>query len=146
MNSSKQEQWRREGMAFCIRFLEEHDGDVEALKREIERRGAYGIPISVSRADEERFCEGVKHSCLDSVLVLTLVTLHDAFGFGRERLNRFKTLFNTKSECLAENYATWNDEIAILEQECGLKMNIRWFGGDPTAGVDPMDCTRGNHT
>ena len=36
----KLEQARREGMSFCVRYLEENDNDVAKLKEEVEKRGA----------------------------------------------------------------------------------------------------------
>ena len=51
---TKEERWRMEGMAFCLRYLDEHDNDVEGMKKEIKRRGAGSIPLALSKADENR--------------------------------------------------------------------------------------------
>lgn len=119
-------------MAFCIRYLESHNNDVESLKKEIKRRGAYGIPISISQAEERNWMDRARMNSVDTVLILSLITLHDEFKFGTKRLNRFKERMNLKAECLAEDYTTWDDQIKILADECGLDLSIRWLGEDPT--------------
>ncbi len=120
-------------MGFCIRWLEEHDNDVESLKEELKRRGAYHIPLTISKAEEEAFVEKVKANCLDTILILSLISLRDEFQFGAQRLNRFKTAFNDYADSLTNDYVTWNDIIQALADECGLELGIRWNGKDPTA-------------
>ena len=73
----------------------------------------------------QEFTDNAKNMMLDTILILASVTLHDEFGFGRERLNRFKKRFNFKAECIGENYTDWNDQISILKEECGLEYSIR---------------------
>ena len=126
------EQARREGMSFCMRYLEEHDNDVSKLKEEVEKRGAYNIPVGLAKADADDFAGRVRHNVLDTVLVMSLLVLHDEFDFGTKRLNRFKARFNEKSECLDDGLTTWDDTLSILKDECGMELNIRWNGGDPS--------------
>lgn len=64
-------------------------------------------------------------TCLDTILIMSLVTLHDEFGFGTERLNRFKKRFNLKSQTIAGGYETWQGMKDILLEECGMKLEIR---------------------
>lgn len=123
MSKSKEEQARREGMSYALRYAREHG--LDALESELKRRGAYNIPIRISNAELKEFTKNAKEMMLDTVLILTSVTLHDEFGFGRERLNRFKKRFNFKAECIGENYTDWNDQISILKEECGLEYSIR---------------------
>lgn len=132
MGKRKEEMYRREGMDFCIRFLESHDNDVEALKKELERRGAYHIPCSVSKQEEDNFIMRAKQNILDTVLVLSLIVLRDEFDYGTKRLARFIDRFNEKSDCLEGDWTTWNDQLKILEDECDLHLQIRWMGEDPT--------------
>ena len=51
--------------------------------------------------------------------------LHEKFGFGRTRLDRFIHEFNFQAECLMDDYFTWEDQIEVLRKECGLDLNIR---------------------
>lgn len=54
------------------------------------------------------------------------VMLHDEFGFGHDRLNRFKERFNFKAECIGDSFTDWQDQIEILREECGLEYSIRF--------------------
>jgi len=126
---TKEERWRMEGMAFCLRYLNEHDNDVEGLKREIKRRGAGSIPLALSRADENRFCKAVRENCLDTVLIMTLAVLHDTFGFGRIRANRFKAAFNRAAELLQDDCINWTEIRKGLEEQLGIVIGIRWANG-----------------
>ena len=128
----QREEGRREGMSYAVRFLENHNDDVEALKFDVKARGAHNIPVGIDKADVDEFSERVKRSILDSVLVMSLLVLHDEFDFGTKRLNQFKARFNEKADCLQGNYTTWEDTLAILQDECGMQLSIRWNGEDPT--------------
>lgn len=86
---------------------------------------AYNIPVRIDDKALQEFTDNAKSMMLDTILILASVTLHDEFGFGRERLNRFKKRFNFKAECIGENYTDWNDQISILKEECGLEYSIR---------------------
>ena len=126
---TKEERWRMEGMAFCLRYLDEHNNDVEGMKREIKRRGAGSIPLALSKADENRFCKAVRENCLDTVLIMTLAVLHDTFGFGRIRANRFKAAFNRAAEYLQDDCINWTELRQGIEQRLGMKLGIRWANG-----------------
>ena len=126
---TKEERWRMEGMTFCLRYLDEHGNDVDGMKREIKRRGAGSIPLALSKADENRFCKAVRENCLDTVLIMTLAVLHDAFGFGRIRANRFKAAFNQAAEYLQDDCINWTELRRGIEQRLGMKLGIRWANG-----------------
>lgn len=121
--ASKEELARREGMSYALRYAKEHG--LEALEEDLKRRQAYNIPIRISNKELQSFTDNTKNMILDTVLILASVTLHDEFGFGRERLERFVKRFNFKAECIGEDYTDWKDQIAILKEECGLEYSIR---------------------
>ena len=121
--TSKEELARREGMAYALRYAREHS--LDALESDLKKRGAYNIPIRISDKDLKVFTDNAKNMMLDTVLILTSVTLHDEFGFGKKRLERFRARFNFKAECIGENFTDWQDQIDILREECGLEYGIR---------------------
>ena len=102
MSSSKEEIARREGMSYALRYAKEHGFD--ELEKELKYRGAYEIPFKISNNDLQKFTDNAKNMMLDTVLILASMTLHDEFGFGRERLQRFIKRFNFKAECIGEGY------------------------------------------
>lgn len=121
--TSKEEQARREGMSYALKYAKENG--IEALESELKRRGAYNIPIRISDKDLKAFTDNAKMMLLDTVLILTSMTLHDEFGFGKERLQRFIERFNFKAECIGDDYTTWQDQIDTLKEECGLEYQLR---------------------
>lgn len=120
---SKEEQARREGMSYALKYAREHG--LDALEEELKLRGAYNIPIRINKKELQEFTNNTKAMILDTVLILTSVTLHDEFGFGKKRLEQFIDRFNTKAECIGEEYTDWQDQIDILREECGLEYQLR---------------------
>lgn len=121
--TSKEEQARREGMSYALRYAKEHG--LEALEQDLKKRGAYNIPIRISDKELKEFTDNAKTMLLDTVLILSSMTLHDEFGFGKERLSRFIERFNQKAECIGEDYTSWQDQIDILKEECGIEFQLR---------------------
>lgn len=52
--------------------------------------------------------------------MMACMTLHDEYGFGFDRMNRFINRFNSKTECLVEGYVNWKDMQETIKQESGL--------------------------
>lgn len=130
---NQKEECRKEGLSFAIDFLDKHNGDVEALREEAKKRGAYNIPLALNKSDADDFSNKVKSAVLDSVLVLSLLVLHDEFDFGTKRLDRFKARFNEKADCFNKGYSSWDETLGILKNECGMELELNFVGGDPTA-------------
>lgn len=122
--TSKEEQARREGMSYALRVAKEKG--IDGLEEELKRRQAYNIPIRISNKELQEFTDNAKNMMLDTILILASVTLHDEFGFGHDRLNRFKERFNFKAECIGDDFTDWQDQIDILKEECGLEYSIRF--------------------
>ena len=123
MSRNKEEQARMEGMAQALRIAKERG--VEGLEADLKMRNITGLPCAVSRAAMDECIMNIKYNVVDTFTILVAYTLHEKFGFGRERLGRFIEAFNFQAECLDEDYCTWEDQIEILRQECGLELNIR---------------------
>lgn len=119
----KEEVCRREGMAYALKIAREKG--VDALEEECKFRGATQIPLSVSRKACDEVITKIKMNTIDTVSILSAMTLRDEFGFGKKRIGQFAKRFSDKAECIMDNYATWEDQIAILKEECGLDFNIR---------------------
>lgn len=122
--TSKEEQARLQGMSYALKVAKEKG--IDGLEEELKRRQAYNIPIRISNKELQAFTDNAKNMMLDTILILASVTLHDEFGFGHDRLNRFKERFNFKAECIGDSFTDWQDQIAILKEECGLEYSIRF--------------------
>lgn len=119
----KEEVARRNGMAYALRIAKEKG--IEGLEEEIKYRNITEIPIAIKRDKLNECIENIKLNTIDTILVLSAVTLRDEFGFGKERLARFIERFNLKTDCLVGDYCTWDDLRQNLEEECGIKLSIR---------------------
>lgn len=129
---TKEERWRMEGMSFCMRLLDESGGDVEALRKELKRRGALGIPIGVTERQTREFVDGTKKNVLTTVTLLTIAILHDTFGFGSVRVARFIEAFNDAAELLQDDCINWQELQQGIAARLGNVRGITWIGGMPT--------------
>ena len=119
----KEEQARREGMAYALRIAKEKG--IDALEEDLKMRNAIGLPVGVDRKALNQFTENVKFNTVDTMVILMAVTLHDEFGFGEKRVQRAIDRFMFKANCLDEDYTTWQEQIEILKEECGIDTFIR---------------------
>lgn len=119
----KLERARQEGMSYALEVAKKKG--IEGLEEELRMRGVTGIPIGVSRSAVDKVMENIKKQTLDTVNILTAMTLHDEFGFGKARIERFRERFDFKTECLMKDYVTWLDMIDTLKKETGLEYSIR---------------------
>lgn len=123
MSKSKEEQARREGMSYALRYAKEYG--IEALEEDLKKRAAYNIPVGIDKKALEQFSANVKNMTCDTFLVLTLVTLHDLYGFGHTRLQRFQELFDFKASCFEGDFTNWQMQLDILKEECDIEIEIR---------------------
>ena len=119
----KEEQARREGMAYALRIAKEKG--IDALEEDLKMRNAIGLPVGVDRKALNQFTENVKFNTVDTMVILMAVTLHDEFGFGEKRVQRAIDRFMLKANCLDEDYTTWQEQIEILKEELGIELSIR---------------------
>lgn len=120
---SKEERLRLEGMAQAYRIAQAKG--IEGLKQDIEMRKATGIPVGVSQSAVDESISKLKENTIDTVRILAAMTLRDRFNFGKTRLERFVEYFNLKTECLEENFVTWEDMTKALKEETGITFEIR---------------------
>ena len=123
MSRNKEEQARMEGMAQALRIAKAKG--IDGLEADLKMRNITGLPCAISRAAMDECIMNIKYNVVDTFTILVAYTLHEKFGFGKTRLNRFIHDFNFQAECLDEDYCTWEDQIEILRQECGLDLSIR---------------------
>ena len=117
---SKEEIARREGMAYALRIAKEKG--IEALEEDLKMRNAINLPCRVSKADLDKFSENVKYNIVFYIKILMAVTMHDEFGFGNKRIKQMFKRFDLKAECLADDYTTWDEQVSIIAEECGIDM------------------------
>lgn len=121
---NKEMQARSEGMAYALRIAREKG--IEELEKEIKFRNLTGISLNLSRKDLNQASEKIKEMTMDTFTILTVAVLHDEFGFGEKRCQRFIDRMNQKADCLIDDFCTWDDYIRTIKDELNLNLQIRW--------------------
>ena len=127
-SDKKIHEYRMSGAAWILDIAQRYGID-EAVK-ELKQSNAEFIPLEVSHEELEACTKRIKNNVIDSICLLSAVTLRDEFDFGRSRLNRFIDRFNSKAECLADDDVSWADMRQTMREECGLDFNWRREEGE----------------
>lgn len=117
------ENGRLSGLEMALRIAEK-DG-IEALRKEVKFRGAKGINTPYSAKELGEASDKIKKRTFDTMLAISIATLHDEFGFGKKRLEVFKERMTLKTECLMDDLCSWDDYIQMIREETGVELEIR---------------------
>ena len=93
---NKEEQWRREGMAYALKVARERG--IDGLAQELKFRNCTQLPANITVRAMEECITNIKNQTIDTVIVLMAATLHDEFGFGEKRVQKAIDRFNSKAE------------------------------------------------
>lgn len=113
---------REDGMYLALKIVRE--GGLEALEKEIRFRNITGIKTSFAMKEIEGATQEIKNNTIDTVTCLAVHTLHDEFGFGKERAARFMERFQEKTSCLIHELVFWGD-IVEENKKMGIETKIR---------------------
>lgn len=129
MNKMREyERGREDGLDLAYRIVQH--GGIEALKKELKFRGATGIKTSLAAKDLGKAGEAIKEMTLDTITILALAVLHDDFGFGEKRCQKFMDGMDRGAQFLVEDLATWPDYIESIKEQMGIDVTIRWNNED----------------
>lgn len=59
------------------------------------------------------------------MLTIAMYTLHDKYGFGNKRLERFMDHVNETLDYINDDYITMNDIQEVLKDECQIEVQNR---------------------
>lgn len=133
MNKMKEyERGREDGLDLAYRIVQQ--GGIEALKKELKFRGVTGIKTSLAAKDLGKALgkarEAIKEMTLDTITILALAVLHDDFGFGEKRCQKFMDGMDRGAQYLVDDLATWPDYIESIKEQMGIDVTIRWNDED----------------
>lgn len=80
-------QGRTEGMELALRIAK--DKGIEELEKEVRFRQKTGISLNVTRQELNKASDKIKEMTLDTFTLLSVAALHDVFGFGKQRCERY---------------------------------------------------------
>lgn len=125
MNKMREyERGREDGLDLALRIVRE--GGLEALEKEIRFRGVTGIRTSLASKDLDKASRKIKEMTLDTFTILSIAALHDEFGFGEKRINRFMRKLEEGAEYLMDDLATWQDYIDSIKEQLNIHLEVRW--------------------
>lgn len=124
----KEDRYRFDGMDYALRIAKKDGG--EGLEKEIKKRGITGISINLSHKEMERATENMRNMMFDTFMCFTLGILHDEFGIGPERAQRFIDKFLEGVELMDQGVITWQQIIDNTYEVLGKKMEIRYNDKD----------------
>lgn len=125
MNKMREyERGREDGLLLAQRIVRE--GGIGALDKEIKFRGCTGIHTSLASKDLDVASQKIKEMALDVFLVLGIAALHDCFGFGQKRCQRWKDKIDEGADIILDDMATWKDYTDSIKEELNLDLEVRW--------------------
>lgn len=112
------------GMEYALRRIRETS--IEEFEREMKWRNENGISLPLTQQTINEGSWKIKARTIDTTLCMAMLVLHDEFGFGKAKLERFRERFNLKTSCMGDDMVSWGDFRKILRDECGIEMEIRF--------------------
>ena len=118
---SKEEQARLEGIGYAIRYLEQGH-TLEDLQKEARIRGAYNIPVAVSKKDMRILSDRITDIVLSKAMDLSCFVLRTEWDFGSVRVARFRSQMNDAAKDMNKgNLFGWDDVDYLIEKELGIE-------------------------
>ena len=108
---------REDGLLMALDIVKK-DG-VEALEKEIQFRNVTGIRMPLAKKDLDKATIKIKEQLLDTVTVLAVATLHDEFGFGPARRERFRVKYEEQMSLYRKGYYTYDDLLELAKNDWG---------------------------
>lgn len=121
---SEYQRGRQDGLLLA-RDIVRKDG-IEALEKEISFRCNTGINTGIALKELNKAAGPIKERTLDTFTILSIACLHDEFGFGQVRCQRWLDKMDEGASYLIEDLATWDDYINSIKEQLGMDINIRW--------------------
>lgn len=128
MKISKEEQARRDGMAYALKVAKEKG--IDGLEDEIKRRGCSIAPCTISQKELNELKKNISDNAIVSITAMSAYVLRWKFGFGDKRINRFKDYVNDLADSIVRNYLTVDDILEELKNDYGIDLNGRKLKGD----------------
>ncbi len=119
---------RMEGMWLAYKTLVERGQD--ELKNEIIKRGYYGIDPRMKIQEMDKMLLTTCNTIYNNVLTCSAYALNLEFGFGKDRLHRWKNKFEAVTDdsydwnFLSKQYVTMSDYAVYLNHEYDLGIDI----------------------
>lgn len=123
MNKMREyERGREDGLDLARRIT--RNGGLEALEKECRFRGVTGIHTSLARKDLDKASEKIKLLVSECCVIMAIAVLHDEFGFGQKRCQKFMAGMDKVSDYIDQGLAEWIDYVQAIKEELGIELSF----------------------
>ena len=109
---SKEFMARMDGMSYALRIAKEKG--IEELEKDLKMRNFMKASTNYSKDEIKHFWNFISENCYNNMLTAVAVSLHECFGFGKDRLRKFKGYFD-KIVCDTQNLDYMGEHYVKLE-------------------------------
>lgn len=124
----KEYEARMQGMLYAANLVK-RDG-LEALESDIKKRGLLKTPLAYTDKQIDEFWKELSSNLYATMTCVTGMVLHDSFGFGKQRLHKFReeflkaTKISLDLDWLGQHYATLEDYAVYLNGKYDLGLDV----------------------
>lgn len=119
---------RADGLDMALRIVKaaQKDGKdpAEAIAKELRFRGYSGVAGNLTEAEYNHDTLRIKLYTIITVKAVAMIAAWEAFGFGKERLDRLDQQMEIYATALIREEITWTDILEMLEAK--LKRKVKW--------------------
>lgn len=127
-SDKKVHQWRMDGAAYALRIAKQYG--IETLEKDLEERNAHFVPLEITPDIYREANADLALRLTQSIIVTMFVSLHEQFGFGKDRFKRLITDFNHQCEQLelrdpyGGHFVTVREMAEWLHEEYGCEFDM----------------------
>lgn len=114
---------RMDGLKLALRIAD-RDG-VDGIRKEIVYRNNGGINTRLSMRELDEASQTIKENCVDTILIMSMYSLRDEYGYGKDRMQRFYDRFMLKTDMVLNHVTDFPEIRKTLEKELGYEINKR---------------------
>lgn len=103
---------------------------IEALEAEIRMRNITGIHTTLMNKELDACTEHIKHVLFQTIRIASISILHDRFGFGQERCQRFLKEYEKLAVYLDSGWVKWADLITTIKDDMKLVIETDKLTGE----------------
>lgn len=120
----KEYELRMQGMIYAYNIVKEKG--IEGLSADMKARNLLRAPIKYTESQLREFWNMLTKNLYNTIMTVNCIALHEEFGFGKERLHRWKEAFDKATleamdlDYVGMNYVTLEDYAVYLNKKYDL--------------------------
>lgn len=118
---------------------------IEALEKEIRMRNITGIHTTLMNKELDACTEHIKHVLFQTIRIASISILHDRFGFGQNRCQKFLKEYEKLAVYLDSGWVKWADLISTIQDDMKLVIETDKLTGE-TMGAHTRILSRKSST